>query len=359
MKGMLGVCFALLLVAVGAGVASAQPIQLQRCATDTLDSPTAEARLDWARRCALTPSHLPGGPASAYDSYNFGIPLKEYKEVTIGPTSRNSYVSDVNEFEINYTLLDKLYNSGLVSEFLDGSFYRWRRQIDRKKPRPLYPSFGSEEDLNSPTNLQLFPHPTNPNDCNLYMHANGTVPANYYYVIAFCEASCYTPEQRVLFPEGQLRIVDAVSQMKSHVMTVTPTSSLQQVDLEVSPTHSYTAEVRDSKHLIIDLQMASGGKLRVTTDHPVLNGEGRLVRAETLKVGDELLKQDGTPDPIVSATQSQHYGKVYNLRPDAPERLSHVLVAEGYLVGSSLFQNDEVGYINRRLLYKPPVAFIP
>jgi hypothetical protein len=35
-------------------------------------------------------------------------------------------------------------------------------------------------------------------------------------------------------------------------------------------------------------------------------------------------------------------------------------VAEGYLVGSSLFQNDEVGYINRIILNKSiPSNLIP
>ncbi|MFE8602494.1 hypothetical protein [Archangium violaceum] len=79
--------------------------------------------------------------------------------------------------------------------------------------------------------------------------------------------------------------------------------------------------------------------------------------AQTLKVGDALLKADGTQDPIVDIQRTQYFGKVYNLRPDSSARISNVLVAKGYLVGSSLFQNDEVGYFNRTSTY-PPKSFL-
>jgi hypothetical protein len=288
-----------------------------------------------------------------------GGTLKDYVEVNDG-SGRNSYNDDGNAFEANYTFVTYLFHGGPTSQFLDAfGFFRWERAIGRKKPQPLYPTFGDERDIFSSTNDQLWPHPTNLSDCNLYRNQAGTIPATDFYVNGVCTASCYPPEQQLLFPDGQSRIVDAVAAMKPQVMTLTPDSSLENFSLQSSPTYSYTAEFRDSKHPIIDLVMASGGKLRVTPDHPMINSEGRLIQAQTLKVGDELVKQNGTFDPIVGVTRTEHVGKVYNLQPAASERISHILVAEGYLVGSSLFQNDEVGYTNRIILHSVPSALIP
>jgi hypothetical protein len=185
-------------------------------------------------------------------------------------------------------------------------------------------------------------------------------PSATFYINAYCESSCYAPAQRVLFPDGPTAIVDAHAAGKPHVMTVAPHSTLHEVSLQAQPTYSYTAEFRDTTHPMVELVMASGGKLLVTTDHPIINGEGRLVAAQEIKAGDELIKKDGTFDLVTKVRRTTHFGKVYNLRPDTSDRVSNILVAEDYLVGSSLFQNDEVGYMNRILLHKSiPVELIP
>lgn len=360
MKGMFGVCFALFLTVAATGIAAAQPTLLQRCATDNLDPAAGEARLNWARRCALS-LNVPGGAANWVDygeaAANGGT-LKDYVEVAASGV--NSYVSPENAYEANYTFVKHLFNSGSTSQFFDAwGFYRWERAIGRKKLRPEYPTFGDEGNIYSLTNDQLWPHPTNPNDCTLYRTPSGTDPSPIFFVNGFCTASCYAPDQELLFPDGKSRIVDAVAQMKPEVITLTADSSLESFSLQTSPTHSYTAEVRDSTHKILEFTMASGGKLRVTTEHPMINGEGRLVQAQTLKVGDQMIRQDGAFDAIVSVVQTQHVGKVYNLQPDTAERTSHIMVAQGYLVGSSRFQNDEVEYTNRIILHSVPSALIP
>ena len=367
MKGMLGVCAALTLVTSLAGLAQAQPVLTQRCNADNLDPVAAEARLTWARRCALV-QHV-GNINAWFDTFipsnNGAGNLKEYAESDTATNfwGMDSYIGQVNAFEVNYTVTSNLYQSGPTYQFTDGlNYFRWERPVARKRMRPLYPTFGSQADINAANNVQLFPS-TNPNDCTMYLNAARTLvaphPTYRYYVNAFCESSCYAPDQELLFPDGETAIVDAVAAMKPRVMTLTPDSSLESFSLQSSPTHSYTAEFRDTKHPIVELTMESGGKLRVTTEHPMINSEGRLVQAQTLKVGDELVKKDGTFDTIVSAIKTEHFGKVYNLRPETDDRISNILVAEGYLVGSSLFQNDDVGYMNRIILHSVPRTLIP
>ena len=346
--------------------ASAQAILTQRCTIDSLDPAQAEARLKWSRRCALS-EHV-GSPSTGFD---LGVPsansmgnLIDYAEYVYSTNSlgRNAYTGQVDYFEINSSITSKLYLNGPTSQTLDANgYWEWSRALSRKKARPLYPTFGSLYDINSPSNKQLFPHPMLA-DCNFYLDRYGTQPATGYdfYINGYCEASCYTPEQKVLFSDGYQSIVDATASLREDVVTLTPDSTLDDIQLQVGRTHSFTKEIRDTNHPIVEVRTASGGLVRVTVEHPVINGQGRIVAAQTLKVGDELVKADGTRDEIVEINRTTHYGKVYNLRPAATELVSHVLVAEGYLMGSSLFQNDEVGYMNRTLLFRhTPANLIP
>lgn len=415
MKVLFGVCAAITLTAAVAPWAQAQPVFANRCATDSLDPAAAEARLAWARRCALL-LHVgsPGGWFDTYSPASNGGTLKDYAEddVSINPLGQNRYVGQLHYYEANAATVFSLYTPGPTSQSVDPyGFYSWARTVDRKKPRPLYPTFGTQADIYSASNVALFPNPYDPYDCGLYTSSQiglfggaggsdgkgdvtaqrpilepctagegtscyeqpcaageGTncyeppapTPSPYFFINAYCESSCYAPTQRVLFPDGPAAIAEAHAAAKPEVITVAPGSLLHEISLQAQPTYSYTAEFRDSTHPMVRLVTASGGVLLVTTDHPMINGEGRLVEAQALKVGDELVKKDGTFDPITKVERTTHFGKVYNLRPVSSDRVANILVAEGYLVGSSLFQNDEVGYMNRILLHKSiPVELIP
>lgn len=351
------------LAMVGAGVhqASAQPILLQRCNTDSLDPTAAAARIEWARRCGLT-THV-GNPNGGFDT---GVPaanggnLYEYLETdeNTNPNGQNTYTGPAYAFEINSAFVNSLFLSGVISQITDALGYKkWERAATRKRPRPLYPTFGSTANLLDPTNVQLKPS-ANTNDCRLY-NAQGAIAATYF-VNGYCEASCYAPDQRVLFAGGEMSILDALNQRRDDVVTLAPGSTLDSLKLIANKTYSYTAETRDSTHLMIEVATASGGTLRVTEEHPVINGEGRIVQARTLKVGDNLVRSSGKQDPIVKVTRSTHYGKVYNLAPATEDLVANVLVAQGFLVGSSRYQNDDVGYMNRVILFgSVPTTAIP
>ncbi|MDY7232924.1 Hint domain-containing protein [Hyalangium rubrum] len=347
-------------------LAGAQPILLQRCTADGLDAAGAEARVHWARRCALT-LHVVY-PSLGWDtgmpSANNAGNLIEYTEAD--PSSnwsgQNCYTGQSDSYDVNFSFVSKLFLSGPTNQYTDGAgFKSWLRSAARKKARPLYPIFGSSYDIYSTGNRQLFPHPTLTN-CTLYLDRNGTQPATGYnfFLNGYCENASFTPEQKVLFSDGSMPIVDAVKSLREDLVTLTPNSTLDTVRLQQNQTYSYTADFRDSTHSILELRTASGGLLRVTEEHAIINSEGRMVSAQTLKVGDELLTMEGTRDPLVSIEKTTHYGKVYNLRPTSSDLVSNILVAEGYLVGSSAFLNDEIGYLNRIVLHKQiPPELIP
>jgi hypothetical protein len=336
----------------------ASPILEARCSTDSLDPATARLRLEWARACGdrinVRSPTSPIAPAQAFlngmNSSN-GIAMWEYVE-TDDFWGRNSYSGDAAT--VNQIFMQSQWRASLPSASTGaGGFQIWTGPTPLLLPRPMYPTFGNNSDIN--TSTQLFPNPTyNPADCNLYTDAAATHLANTsvtgFFVNGYCTSSCYTPDQEISFSSGNENILDAMTKLRTGVTTLTPTSTLGSIKYKTDDVASYTRELRDSTHVIFVIKTASGGELRVTDKHPILEGDGRIVQALSIKPGHHLIKADGTRDEVVSVTQTTHEGKVYNLKPVSTNRVSNILVAQGFLVGSSRFQNDDVDFINRIIL---------
>jgi len=334
--------------------AVAEPAQQFRCSTDSLDPTQALARLDWARRCGLLTNT--GGPASAFDStmafdQTFN-PAREYREIN----SSRAFTGNTNDYNVNFYYSFSRYAATplyTVSQETTGptaGFWQWVHTTPR--PRPLYPTFENTPVVGSGT--QLFPHPTGA-DCNLYTDHSGSAAArwnNSFFVGAYCESSCYTPDMELRFSKGDVNIVDAMKAKRDDLITLTPDATLDDLAMQTSKVFSYTTEIRDAENLIYKLTTASGGSLSVTNEHPIVTSEGRLVKAEKLHVGDELLKADGTPDPITGVEKTTLFGKVYNIKPASSVPVANILIAQGFLVGSARFQNDDIGYMNRVLLFR-------
>jgi hypothetical protein len=344
-KSWLGLAAGMLFPLV-AGAQNNTVILNERCSLDSLDTAQATARVEWARKCGIQ------GGATLFNTWAMAAPdysqyLYDYNEGAAYKFSGDTWGHDVN-----YTYVNELYLSGPTFQSTDYLGYKWARPIERKKARPYYPTFGSSPVISS--GVQLFPHPTLA-DCRIYSDRNGQYPVSAFYVNGYCEASCYTPEQKLLFSEGELPIAQAYQERRTDLISLSERSTLDQVELVPNRTYSYTREIRDAEHKVIEITTASGGFLRVTDEHPVIQGDGRIVQARTLKVGNDLLKADGSPDEITQVQKTTFHGLVYNLRPVTTDRVSNVLVAQGFLVGSSVFQNDEIGYMNRMLLFRSSV----
>lgn len=335
-------------------IALAEPAQEWRCSVDSLTPAQALARIDWARRCGLT-TNTPG-PNSWFPSTKaFDTTFawaKEYRETN---TSR-AYTGNLHSFNINYYAgfqryeTTPMYTVAQETTGLTTNFWKWTHTLQR--PRPMYASFENAPVAGSGT--QLFPHPTLA-DCNLYTDTSGSATKRWngdFFVIAMCESSCYAPDQNLRFSTGEVNIVEAMKAKRDDVVTLAADATLDNLSTQTQNVFSYTTETRDSEHVIFKLTTASGGKLSVTNEHPMVTSEGRLVQAQRLKVGEELLKADGTPDAITSIEKTTHFGKVYNIKPASREHVANILIAQGYLVGSARFQNDDVDYMNRVLLFR-------
>jgi len=242
-------------------------------------------------------------------------------------------------------------------------FYKWTRP--KKNNRPTYPTFNTKPDG---TGTQLYPPPGltrttwGAKGCQFYQDKSGVTQytGTVFYVAAYCKSGCYTPDQSLKFSDGDVNIVKAMEAKRDDLVTLTPDATLDEPRTQVARVESYTTELRDFDHPIVKVTTASGGSLSVTTEHPVLVSDGRLVKAEALRKGQALLKADGTPDPIVQIEETHFLGKVYNLTPLSTDRVANVVIAQGFLVGSGRFQNEELKYINRILLFRAvPDAIMP
>jgi hypothetical protein len=336
-------------------VARAQPVIQQRCTIDSLTPAQATARAEWARRCGLTLNT--GSAPNTGNPNNFFMSTKaadaatdlganDYRENNLARV----FSGNVNDFNVNFShawsVFGQFFNYTVARETAGPTlnFFKWSKTTTRT--RPLYPHFDSGGTM-------LFPPPAL-DTCTLHRNTTGTDPilaTTPFTVIAYCESSCYTPDQNLRFSTGDVNIVEAFDTLRDDVVTLAGDATIERPTTQVSQVHSYTREIRDVEQPIFKLFTASGGSLSVTNEHPLLVSTGRLVKAESVREGDQLLKADGTPDPIVHIERTTFFGKVYNIRPTATELVRNILIAQGFLVGSARFQNEDIRYMNRALLF--------
>lgn len=241
-------------------------------------------------------------------------------------------------------------NGGNWAGFSKNKFYSLVYEIDSEtmvkseRARPEYPIFTT-------ANMsQVWIAPVNQN-------AGCKIEAGYS-ITGFCTSSCYTGDQQILFADGYLEIEKALSLGRTDVAVVTEDSEIGNVNLRLSHVETYTKSIKeDSINQIRKFSTESGEDLVVTTNHPLVDGEGKLVRAETLKVGDSLVDSYGNPVEITAIEDSEYRGPVFNIQP-VVEQLEigqdsvkgQLVVAQGYLSGSSHLQNDGEVFMGSYLL---------
>jgi len=167
-------------------------------------------------------------------------------------------------------------------------------------------------------------------------------PCGSWQFKALCVASCYTPEQRVLFEHGYVPIIEATESLLPSVVTLRPESSLDELSFQLMPVATYTRSWQDGSEVVRIFEMKSGGRLRVTQNHPMVTSEGMVKPAFDVGEGESLIRATGEFDPIVSIRDELYFGKVYNLAPASNNALENIVVAEGYLNGSANYQYNQL-----------------
>lgn len=174
-------------------------------------------------------------------------------------------------------------------------------------------------------------------------------PANLTYM-DLCTSSCYTPAMRILLPEGYIPVKRALEDAHPHVIAVSTKSTLGDIRFVKKEVEAYTRSLTETEHAIVVLRTELGRIIKVTPNHPLVSADGRFVDARNVRKGDSLLNVQGRQERIASVQKEAFRGKVYNLRPKGERLKNHIVVAEGFLAGSSWVQNIKLDDLRRQVL---------
>ena len=198
---------------------------------------------------------------------------------------------------------------------------------------------------------------SNPN--NYFAPRNRNAGCNLpsgYKIVGVCLGGCFTPEQIILFSDGAYPIAEAKEKQIAKVMGLSADSTVGTLSFEERKVRGFHASIKKGDHLILKIKTKSGGELRVTEEHPLVDGEGRMQAAGTLVAGDTLMTEFGEADEIASIEKEDFFGKVYNVDVDSDELEGKVIVAQGFLSGDVSFQNENTKFLNQlvvRMSYIP------
>jgi hypothetical protein len=165
-----------------------------------------------------------------------------------------------------------------------------------------------------------------------------------------CIAGCYDENTNLRFADGEMGIKAAFQAGKFDLVTLAETATLDNLQFTENRVSSYTVDMFEDWQDIYTLTMKSGGTLRVTSEHPLLTSDGVMQQAQNLKAKDELIREDGSFDPIVKIKTEKVFGKVYNVKPVTGDYTSNIVIADGYLNGSQRYQNEFLHTINSLIL---------
>jgi|GEM_PF-3102826 len=176
------------------------------------------------------------------------------------------------------------------------------------------------------------------------------VPSDYR-IIGYCGAGCFTPDQKIWFPQGDLAIGHAETLQLNSVFSVAPDSTFENIDYQVSELSPsmYIQNAQPQKEEILTLKTRSK-TLSVTPNHPVVVSGGEVRSAEDIAIGDSLVNVDGELEEVVAIKKSEFFGKVLNLDTDEESLQSHIIVAQGLLTGDFVIQNMNLNNANRFLM---------
>jgi len=208
--------------------------------------------------------------------------------------------------------------------------------------RPLYPTYG----VPITKNVWYYPGnwraPTSGYSTELLR--------DRYKQSALCTSSCYRPDMRLFFARGLIDIQTAQEAKLNDLMVLDGGSRLNNLIWRKADKTRYTLSLEETDHELLKITTNTGVVLHVTPNHTFMNHEGHLLEAGDLTKSDRLLRVDGNYAGIVSLQKIMFYGKVLNIRAFKKDLGSQLLAVEGFVTGSSFYQNVELQNANRHLL---------
>lgn len=174
-----------------------------------------------------------------------------------------------------------------------------------------------------------------------------------FRVFDFCPEGCFAGDTEILTELSSLggtsyRAAELVTP-KSPMVSLADGASFDDVSLTQRSTKRIVRGPEDGELYVFAL--SNGRTLRVTTHHPMVLDNGQIIAASKVAAKMSFVGLDGQPVAITAITREQPTGDVYNFETGGDTQMSHIIVAEGVLVGDLKIQNelsDEQGAIDAR-----------
>ena len=157
-----------------------------------------------------------------------------------------------------------------------------------------------------------------------------------------CPCSCFAPETKILVMRESLgepiwSRADQITRDDS-IVTLGDSSTLGSPIFE-SREILYTTSGEEHPALI-SIETTTGVVLSLTQHHAVLLSDGRMITAKELTTDDDLVDWRGNPVGILAIKRERAGEMVYNVASAGTQKTSHLILAEGILVGDLLWQNS-------------------
>lgn len=171
-------------------------------------------------------------------------------------------------------------------------------------------------------------------------------------VHSVCPCSCFDQSTRILSvdSEGQGAWTNVLKIRKGQkVVALTEEAGLRDLKYAVEAV-SYQTSGPEKKPLVVI--HAGRNTLKVTETHAIVLADGKVVAAKDLVVGDSVLGVNGKSKKISSIQREYTDKNVINFLVSKPlkDKKSHIVGAEGILVGDMQWQNHLSRDLNKVLL---------
>jgi hypothetical protein len=161
-------------------------------------------------------------------------------------------------------------------------------------------------------------------------------------IFDFCPVGCFAADTQILtsVPRDGKAGYTSASEITSRdtLMSMADEASLSEVTLAASAIRRLVHG--PEKPLLYAFGLSNGSTLRVTQHHPMVLDNGKLIEANQVERRMSFVGVDGAPVAITSITREPAIADVFNFQTAGDTQLSHIIVAEGVLVGDLKLQNE-------------------
>jgi hypothetical protein len=159
----------------------------------------------------------------------------------------------------------------------------------------------------------------------------------------FCPRGCFAADTQLLSSfksaGGAADYVQASSVApKSTLLSLTDDASLSDIILAPQSVKRVVLGPEDADLFVFALE--NGRTLRVTQHHPMVLDNGKIVEASQVGPGMSFVGIDGQSVTVTAITREKPTADVFNFETAGDTKLSHIIVAEGVLVGDLKIQNE-------------------